>query len=144
MRICVSFKRIVFVFVLFASALPCVNAQTPQTKDIVADLAAQKQKISEETESLQAKLDAAYADLQQTRVQREKAMQAVLITAAVSGGIVAIVLILFYRNKLKSAKELMALNERLDKQWKDLCKSNEELTQVNREMARAIAELTKK
>jgi len=140
----VSFKKIVAVLALFASALPCAHAQAPQTKDLVAELAAQKQKNSEESDSLRTRLDAAYNELQQTRIQREKAMQAVLVTAIVSGGVVALVLLLLYRGKLKSARELKALNERLDKQWKDLCKANEELSKVNKELTASIAELTKK
>ncbi|MFA5256604.1 MAG: hypothetical protein WC360_00485 [Opitutales bacterium] len=139
-----SFKQIVVILALFASAMPCARAQAPQTKDLVAELAAQKQKNSEESESLKTRLDSAYNELQQTRIQREKAMQAVLITAIVSGGTVALVLILLYRSKLKSASELKALNERLDKQWKDLCKANDELVKVNKELAASVAELTKK
>jgi septal ring factor EnvC (AmiA/AmiB activator) len=78
------------------------------------------------------------------REQREGAMRAVITTAILSGGIVALLLVLFYRNKLKSARELAELNARLDKQWKDLCKTNEELSRVNKEMADALERLAKR
>ena len=149
----VSFRKIAAILSLCAALLPNAHAQAqteqakdlaseaPQTKDLVAELAAQKERNAEETRSLQAQLDAVYNDLQREKAQREKAMQAVLLTAAISGGVVAIALILFYRNKLKSSTELKAMNERLDMQWKDLCKANEELTRTNSEMAAAITTL---
>ncbi|MBN1404767.1 MAG: hypothetical protein JW942_09920 [Opitutales bacterium] len=149
-----SFRKIAAILSLCAALLPNARAEAqteqakdlaseaPQTKDLVAELAAQKERNAEETRSLQAQLDAVYNDLQREKAQREKAMQAVLLTAAISGGVVAIALILFYRNKLKSSTELKAMNERLDMQWKDLCKANEELTRTNSEMAAAITTLS--
>jgi hypothetical protein len=125
-------------------------AETPadqpiaQPGDLVDDYRAQRQRNADSAEALRRELDAAYDRIELMREQREGAMRAVITTAILSGGIVALLLVLFYRNKLKSARELAELNARLDKQWKDLCKTNEELSRVNKEMADALERLAKR
>ncbi len=144
MHTIVTLRSITASFALLFLGMPCLVAEEPQTKDLVAELSAQKQRNAEEAGALQVKLDAVYEELQRSREQRQQAMNAVLATALVSGGIVALSLFLFYRNKLKSTSELKAMNERLDRQWKDICKANEELTRANKELAEALAKLSTK
>ena len=123
--------------------MPCIRAEVNPTDELVAELKAQRQKSSADAASLNKKLEEAYSQLDLTRQQSERAVTAVIVTAIVSGGAVALVLIFFIRGKNKTQHDLLAMNERLDKQWQDLRTANEELAKVNRELSAALASLKK-
>jgi hypothetical protein len=139
----VTLKKILAITALFIAALPMARADVTATDELVAELKAQRQKNAEDATSLQKKLDVAYSELELSRIQSERAVTAVIVTALVSGGAVAIVLFFFIRGKSKAQHELVEMNERLDKQWKDLCKANEELSKVNKELSATLASLKK-
>ena len=138
-------KKLLAVLAVFAVALPLARADdVPTTDDLVAELKAQRQKNSEDAVALQKKLDDAYSQLELTRRQSERAEKAMIVTAVISGGVVAAVLVFFIAGKSKQQHKLVEMNERLDKQWKDLCKANEELARVNKDLSESLAKLTVK
>jgi hypothetical protein len=142
----VTIKKLLAILAIFTAALPFARADVaPATTDeLVAELKAQRQKNAEDAASLQSKLDEAYSQLEMTRKQSERAVTAVIVTALITGGVVAAVLVFFIVGKGRQQHQLVVMNEKLDKQWKDLCKANEELARVNKDLSESLAKLTGK
>lgn len=146
MHIPVTLKKIFVLAALFAAALPfaAVAESASTTDELVSEYKAECLRNKEEASALRAKLDEAYASLQQSRTQSDRAMTAAIVTAVVCVGAMGVVLVVFLRSKNKAQKDLVAMNERLDRQWHDLQMANVELTKVNKDLSAALAKLTGK
>ena len=137
-------KKLLAILAMFAAAMPFARADVAQTTtdDLVAELKAQRQKNTDDAAILQKKLDEAYSQLELTRQQSQRAVSAIIITAIISGGVVVLIMAFFVIGKNKQQHQLVEMNEKLDKQWKDLCKANDELARVNKELSASLAKLT--
>jgi soluble cytochrome b562 len=143
-----STLRLLLVTLTLASAAPTLtlraeDAPMVETKDLIAELKAQKEKNSMDSEDLRRKMDALVAELEKSEKERESASRAVVITAAISGALLMSVLFVAFRRKSAAQREMEDMNKRLKKQWEDLAKANEELARMNKQLAESLAELNK-
>lgn len=89
---------------ILATAIPSAYAEEtrePSPRDLVAELAAQKEKNAEETAALQKKLDEAYAELEQARESRKKRT----ITISLSSFLIGCAFASFLVMKSRSAQK---------------------------------------
>jgi hypothetical protein len=83
-----TFLKTAIAAAIFATAIPYSYAEEVKEtspKELVAELAAQKEKNAEETAALRKKLDEAYAQLQKARENRRYTIAAVSIVSFVIG-----------------------------------------------------------
>lgn len=84
----ITILKALFAATIIATVLPSSYAQeikTADPKELVAELAAQKQKNAEETAALQKKLDEAYAELKAARETRQTTTLAISLASFIIG-----------------------------------------------------------